>query len=476
MGHAEATLSDVELAVTATTDATSTVSAKIEIPPLQLESSSSSDDSDIEPSAVDSSDDAVASSQDKEAKEAQQLQGVVAAAAAASSWGRRAWDFYTKQEFLILVVLAIPLARLYPQLGAYYLHPKYTATWLAVSFIFFLSGLSLRWADLQVASLNMRYNLSVLMFNFLVVSSIVFGISRLLSDGLGWISSDLADGLTLCGCLPVTVNMAIVLSEAAGADRAAAVFVTVASNLSGVFLSPLLIVLYLGTTNNAPVWVIFWKLALRVIVPMCIGQVVRATFASVRAWVAGHKRAFKRAQQYLLIYIIYTIFCRVLKGGADNSVGSILLVLAVNFLQLTGLMTLAWFTLKVLYPNQPKLRVTGLFGCTHKTISIGVPLITAIYGSQHPNIGLYTLPILIWHPMQLIVGTLIMPRLQAFIQREEERLGISDDQSNSSSPSNDICSDTGDCTPDSTRGINATTTDPLEMLEEGLNNESSVHL
>jgi SBF-like CPA transporter family (DUF4137) len=136
-------------------------------------------------------------------------------------------------------------------------------------------------------------------------------------------------------------------------------------------------------------------------------------------------------------------------------------------------MTLAWFTLKRLYPNQPKLRVTGLFGCTHKTISIGVPLITAIYGSQHPKIGLYTLPILIWHPMQLMVGTLIMPRLQAFIQREQERLGISDDQNNVSSP-NGIGS-TGDRTPDSTIGVKASA-DPLEMTEEGLNNESSVHL
>jgi solute carrier family 10 (sodium/bile acid cotransporter), member 7 len=466
MGHpSEETFSDVELATTTptTTDAaTSIVSLKIDMPPV-LESAS--EDSNSETSSVDSNDDNNgddAVSQNKAEEEEQQ-----------PSWSRRFWDFYTKQEFLILVVLAIPLARAYPQLGAYYLHPKITATWLAVSFIFFLSGLSLRWADLQVASLNMRYNLSILLFNFLVVSSVVFGVSRLLSqDGLGWISNDLADGLALCGCLPVTVNMAIVLSEAAGADRAAAVFITVASNLSGVFISPLLIVMYLGTANNnAPVWVIFWKLALRVIVPMGLGQAVRASLASVRDWVAGHKRAFKRAQQYLLIYIIYTIFCRVLRGGADNSVGSILLVLAVNFLQLTGLMTVAWFTLKVLYPNQPKLRVTGLFGCTHKTISIGVPLITAIYGSHHPKIGLYTLPILIWHPMQLMVGTLIMPRLQAFIQREQERLGISDDPSNGGTPNDSIGS-----TPDSPSGTKATA-DSLVVAEEGMNNESgSVHL
>lgn len=340
------------------------------------------------------------------------------------SWCRRGINFYWKQEFLILVVLAIPLARLYPELGAVYLKPAITATWIAVSLIFFLSGLTLRAKDLKSASLNMRYNLLILAFNFGVVSSIVFGVSRALARS-GWISRDLADGLTVCGCLPVTVNMAIVLAEVAGADRAAAVFITAASNLSGVFISPLLILAYLGVNGNVDLWEVFYKLALRVIVPMFVGQLCR--FAEfVRNFVQNNKPGFKRAQQYLLIYIIYTIFCRALKGGSDNEPGSILLVILFQFILLSGMMVMAWFSLRYLYPDQPKLRVTGLFGCTHKTISIGVPLINAIYGS-HPNIGLYTLPILIWHPMQLVIGTLLMPKLQAFIQREQERLGIQDD-------------------------------------------------
>jgi solute carrier family 10 (sodium/bile acid cotransporter), member 7 len=65
----------------------------------------------------------------------------------------------------------------------------------------------------------------------------------------------------------------------------------------------------------------------------------------------------------------------------------------------------------------------GLFGCTHKTVSIGVPLIGAIY-EGNPAVGMYTLPLLIWHPMQLVVGSLLAPHLSAFVRREEERLEI----------------------------------------------------
>ena len=45
-------------------------------------------------------------------------------------------DFYWKYEFLCLVVIVILLARAYPPLGAEYLAPQITATWIAVVFIF----------------------------------------------------------------------------------------------------------------------------------------------------------------------------------------------------------------------------------------------------------------------------------------------------------------------------------------------------
>jgi hypothetical protein len=55
---------------------------------------------------------------------------------------------------------------------------------------------------------------------------------------------------------------------------------------------------------------------------------------------------------------------------------------------------------------------------------MGVPLINAIY-EDDPLVGLYTLPLLIWHPMQLLVGSTLAPRLAKFVETEEERLGIS---------------------------------------------------
>ena len=53
---------------------------------------------------------------------------------------RRAWRkwcaVYATNSFLILVICAILLAFAYPPLGAVYLAPQITATWIAVMFIF----------------------------------------------------------------------------------------------------------------------------------------------------------------------------------------------------------------------------------------------------------------------------------------------------------------------------------------------------
>jgi hypothetical protein len=93
------------------------------------------------------------------------------------------------------------------------------------------------------------------------------------------------------------------------------------------------------------------------------------------------------------------------------------------FIILAFLMIVSWYALKVLFPNDPKLRVFGIFGCSQKSVATGIPLINAIY-EGNPKIGLYILPLIIWHPMQLVFGSLLVPFLSKFVDREMERLGI----------------------------------------------------
>lgn len=337
------------------------------------------------------------------------------------SCARRLIKFYWEQEFLIMTAVAILLAKAYPPLGAVYLKPEITSSWIAVCIIFLLCGLCLKTEEFKNAFLNIYFNVTVQVFNFGVVSSLVFGVSRALV-ALNIISKELADGMAVCASTPMAINTVVVLTKLAGGDEAAAIFNSAAGSLIGVFLSPLLILGYLGVTGDINLVDVFYKLALRLVFPVIVGQVLRR-ISAVKKCVTRNQLFFKRVQLYCLVFIVYTVFCQTFLNGSGSSIGDIFLMILFQCLMLVAVMALAWYMLKFMFPDKPELRVMGLYGCSEKSVAIGVPLINAIY-ANNPAVGLYTLPLLIWHPMQIVVGSLVAPRLLKFVQREHERLGI----------------------------------------------------
>jgi sodium/bile acid cotransporter 7 len=136
---------------------------------------------------------------------------------------RGIFAFYVGNQFPLHIMLAILLAWAYPPLGAEYLKPEITATWIAVAIIFFLSGMGIKSEEFSKAFQRYYFNGFVQGFNFGVVSICVFAVSRLLTVA-HMLDANLADGMVICACLPMAINVVIVLSALTGADEAAAVF------------------------------------------------------------------------------------------------------------------------------------------------------------------------------------------------------------------------------------------------------------
>jgi solute carrier family 10 (sodium/bile acid cotransporter), member 7 len=104
-------------------------------------------------------------------------------------------------------------------------------------------------------------------------------------------------------------------------------------------------------------------------------------------------------------------------------------MVAFQFILLASFMIFVWYGL--LRNVAPPQRVMGLFGCTHKTVAIGIPLINALYentSSKNDNnattttslVALYALPLLVWHPLQLVLGTLLAPSLAAYVVQHQQ--------------------------------------------------------
>ena len=234
----------------------------------------------------------------------------------------------------------------------------------------------------------------------------------------------------------MAINVVIVLTAAAGGDEAAAIFNTTCGNLLGIFLSPALILMYLGTSGDITMGEIFLKLILRVLIPLVVGLALRRLSDVVAKFATEHKRKLKRTQEFSLIFIVYTVFCQTFQEGMGAGVKDIFVTIILQLSLLVFFMCLSWYSLKYLgFADEPKLRVMGLFGCSGKTIALGVPLINSIYEND-PQRALYTLPLLIWHPLQLLIGSYLSSRLAKYIKEEEARLKQEEqDDDDKSSPS-----------------------------------------
>ena len=57
-------------------------------------------------------------------------------------------------------------------------------------------------------------------------------------------------------------------------------------------------------------------------------------------------------------------------------------------------------------------RIAALMCSTQKTIALGVPMLSILYG-HHPQLAWLTLPLICYHPLQLVIGGVLAARLRA---------------------------------------------------------------
>lgn len=309
-------------------------------------------------------------------------------------------------SFLLMLIVTILFAYAYPPLGATYLVPKLTSNWIAVMIIFFLSGIKIDSQELKQAVSRIGFNAFVPFYNFLVVSSIAFGISRFFVY-TNVISSTLANGVVISSCVPVTMNSCTVFTVRAGGDEALAVFHVTFGNLVSVVVSPALLLMYLGLQEvSIGIGTMLFNLTARILLPTIVGQIIRRSSRSVVEFQESKENLFKYSQELCLLFIIYTLACQTFssKQTSDEISGiDLLVIFGIQLLILCLVTGLAWLMLNFIFPQDRKLHIMGIFGCTHKSIGVGIPLINSVYES-HPALEYFTLPLLVWNTLQFIVG------------------------------------------------------------------------
>ena len=89
-------------------------------------------------------------------------------------------------------------------------------------------------------------------------------------------------GMIICSCLSMPTNMMVVISISSKGDEAAALFLAAIMNLLGVFVTPLLIFIYLQEAAEIDFFNTYRTITLRVLLPIVLGIGFRKKMAATR--------------------------------------------------------------------------------------------------------------------------------------------------------------------------------------------------
>ncbi|MCW5889967.1 MAG: bile acid:sodium symporter [bacterium] len=300
--------------------------------------------------------------------------------------------------FLIGMVVAVVLAWIHPEPGASggSLHPELVNK-LGVSLIFFLHGLGLPLRALAAGTLKWRLHLVVQLATFLLCPLVGLLALALLGSR---VTPDLRVGLFYLCALPSTVSSSVAMTAAARGNVPAAVFNATLSSLLGIVLTPLWLELALGKAGQTlPLAEVMLDLVRWLVVPLAVGQLLRPWLGELAA---RHKARIGVVDRLTILLLVYTSFCDSVQAGVWSS-GTVTLGASAGFsvVLLAVVMGVTWAATGALGFELPD-RIAGLFCGSKKTLASGVPMARLIFGAD-PALGVILLPIMLYHPLQLVV-------------------------------------------------------------------------
>lgn len=323
-----------------------------------------------------------------------------------------------KEWFIIGIVLVILSAKLEPSLGVKGgpLKPEVTVAYVAVSLIFFNSGLSLKTEELTSALLHVRLHLFVQSFTLVFFPLVVWLLLKVLA--LTNIDQWLLRGLQTVSCMPPPVSSAVILTKAVGGNEAAAIFNSAFGSFLGIVVTPLLLLLFLGSSSSVPFSSIFSQLSVTVVVPLVLGQLCRGCF---REHLERRKLPFGAVSSAVLLMIIYTTFCDTF-SQADAQLeptSLLLLVLIIFFIQISFMLLTFAFSTRSGSGFSPADTVAIMFCSTHKSLTLGIPMLKIVFeGYEH--LSLISVPLLIYHPAQILLGSVLVPSIRSWMTSRQK--------------------------------------------------------
>jgi solute carrier family 10 (sodium/bile acid cotransporter), member 7 len=303
--------------------------------------------------------------------------------------------------YLIFIIGAGVLASLLPARGE-------AAVWLggltkvAIAVVFFLHGARLPREAVIRGIVHWRLHLTILAATFVLFPALTVGMTLLPA----WITPpELAAGLILLGCLPSTIQSSIAFVGIARGNVAAAVASASASNLIGVFLTPLLAGLLMhteGAVNPGAFTIIIVQL----LVPFALGQAARPW---VGEFVARRSKQLGLLDRGTIVLIVYVAFSSAVVEGVWSRLGAIDLVrlLVLCCLLLAAVLAITAVAARALgFSKEDQIAI--VFCGSKKSLASGAPIAAALLTPAVAGVAM--IPLMVFHQIQLMACAALAQR------------------------------------------------------------------
>lgn len=275
-------------------------------------------------------------------------------------------------------------------------------TW-AVTILFLVYGMRLRTSEVWAGLTNYRLQGSVFICTFLLFPIAGLALSTAATPLLG---ATFALGLLYLSLLPSTVQSSVSFTSIAGGNVAGAVCAATISNISGMLLTPALVWLFIGASSGIDASSVV-DVLLKLLLPFCVGQILQPW---VGDWVRGRKfltRAVDRGT--ILIVVAASITGATARGlWASVSIREVFWLLVFSLLLLAATFLFTWFLGARLGLNWGD-RITLLMCGSKKSLATGLPMAAIIFPPA--IVAAVTIPVIIFHQLQLMVAAVISRRL-----------------------------------------------------------------
>ena len=312
---------------------------------------------------------------------------------------------YVPDRFTCLLMATVMVASFLPARGAVSEVLSYLASGV-IFLLFFLHGIKLSRPAIWEGIGHWRLHLLVTAMTFAFFPLLGWALQPVLEPVLG---HELYKGVLFLCAVPATVQSAITLTALARGNMPAAICSASGSTLMGILFTPLLVGLLMHiqvSSGSGGLLQSIGKIAVQLFLPFLLGHLLRPWLAP---FVQKHAKRVKALDQGAILLVVYSAFSGAVLAGIWDKVPlpNLLMLLALCALILAlsmGMCVLA--SRRLGFSTEDEVAI--LFCGAQKSLVSGVPMAKVMFAA--PAVGLMILPLMIYHPMQLMVSAVVAGR------------------------------------------------------------------